>query len=103
MKIHFPVVLIGFAAATLFAGCGGGGAQMTPPMSAASHQSAAAAPASAGVSSDPLLGQVPATTYISKARAEYIALRAVGGGTVTLAVLETAATPCEFAPEPCVD
>lgn len=98
MKIHFPVVLIGLAGAALLAGCGGGsGSTMTPPMASSASHSAMSAPmsASAAVSSDPLAA--PATiTYISKLRAEQIALKAVGGGSVLLAVLETADYPVHW-------
>lgn len=80
-----PTMAISAAA---LAGCAGGGgtSALTPAVTVPAAQSSMT-----GDSVSPL-----ATSYISKAKAEQIALAAVHGGVVTLAVLETNDRPVHW-------
>lgn len=82
-------------AASAIAGCGGGnGASFTPPVTAPASavQQTAVNPAT----SSELMATPAALRYISKATAERIALAAVHGGVVMLAVLETNDQPVHW-------
>ncbi len=116
MKVHVGlmrlVATVGVVSTLTLTGCGGAGrggaTSFTPavaPMGsgaasvsspAANSQPAAAVNASPAQAQAGPAGVDAAARYISKLQAERIALKAVHGGTVTLAVLETTDLPVHW-------